>query len=144
MDIRYFRGTTRGYPGNASRDGWTSTTTDPRVATLFALEAKRFGSSVVHYIADCSELQDLVTEANVFAAWEKEVVFHIPIRNFGRFIKFSLPGEVVATILRGMDVHFPFLLNKSTMDEWMQQLDPVDDAWVTEFVLKSSQTINDW
>ena len=137
MDIRYYRGTTKGYPGNSSREGWTSTTTDPRVATLFALEAKRFGSCIVRYIVSCDELEKKIVEPNHFAEWEKEVVFQIPIRTFDRFVKFSLPGEVVATILRGMNVHFPFLLNKSTMDDWMKHLPPIDEAFLIEFIRKS-------
>ncbi len=45
----YFRGTTKGYPGNGTsqRLAVTCVSTDPRKATLFAIESARFGSGVI-------------------------------------------------------------------------------------------------
>ena len=47
--IYLFRGTTRGWPGNdiLRSEGITCTTTDPLVATLFAIECRNHGRAVI-------------------------------------------------------------------------------------------------
>ena len=71
----WYRGTTRNWPGGTGPRllGRTSLTTDPLVATLFAIECARKGSAIV-YLVPRASVSGFVTSANYLAHIEKEVV----------------------------------------------------------------------
>jgi hypothetical protein len=69
-----YRGTTSGWPGNPSCEfeNRTCTTTDPLVATLFAVQCRNFGFSVVHVFKVPDDL--LLESGNGCNESENEVV----------------------------------------------------------------------
>ena len=73
-----FRGTTIGWPGNPApqQGGFTSTSSDPLVATLFALECRRMGQAVV-WACERSKLEQYIRRPNVLAELESEVAVSV-------------------------------------------------------------------
>jgi len=70
-----FRGTSAGYPGSAAlqKIGIAPASTDPGIATLFAIESGNYGAGVVH-IATPQALRGVtIGPGNVLAAIEREV-----------------------------------------------------------------------
>src|ERR1700730_311767 len=70
-----YRGTTPNWSGSKGlqRTGLTPTSTDPLVATLFALECLRYGPAIVQF-CEVNSVVNLIAPGNVLADLEREVV----------------------------------------------------------------------
>jgi hypothetical protein len=79
------RGTTPGWPGNVSlqKEGKTCTTTDPLVATLFAIECPHHGPSTV-LLAPMTAFDGLTGPTNHAAIFEREIVVNLLPLDFAR------------------------------------------------------------
>ena len=74
----FFRGTSEGFAGSPTlqKIGVTPASTDPVVATIFAIEAENYGRGVVH-IASRIDLAGVeILKGNVLAHLEREVGIH--------------------------------------------------------------------
>lgn len=95
-----FRGTTRGFPGH---DGVrelhrTCTSTDPLVATLFAIESSRYGEGVVH-IALRRRFRRLIVPANNYENLEREVAVNLLPVTFAARSDFTITAQQARDIL---------------------------------------------
>jgi RHS repeat-associated protein len=105
----YFRGTSVGYAGNESlqRLGLTPSSTDPLVATLFAVESSNYGSGVV-YIASSQDLSGVGKDhSNVLGELEMEVVWRIQPLEFARRASISVDVSRAKSILYSMGFSVP-------------------------------------
>ena len=100
-----FRGTTRGWSGNdvLQREGITCATTDPLVATLFALECRRWGQAVILTIG----VQNLTSEEqsdreNFFSVIEQAVNILIPPAEFEKRTDLVIEIDQALSILKDM------------------------------------------
>ena len=120
-----YRGTSVGWPGNISlqRIRRTPVTTDPLVATLFALECRRHGSGVVH-IASQSRLAGLIVPANVLAEVECEIgVNCTPLEFSGSYSEFRVTVELACEILNEMTIDVPqFIANHDRLQTHLEDL----------------------
>jgi hypothetical protein len=80
-----YRGTTPHWPGSEPLRTLriTPTSTDPLVATIFALECLRFGPAVVQIVLR-EAVADRIDQPNVLSALEREVVLAMPPEEFSR------------------------------------------------------------
>lgn len=79
-----YRGTTRGWPGSRSsqRLGITSASSDPLVATLFALHCYGVYGQGVVYAAKADDLQSLLCAGNVLNQREREIGLQMTCEEF--------------------------------------------------------------
>ncbi len=98
-----YRGTTHGWPWNPvlQRDRRTCATTDPLVATLFAIECLQHGSSAV-LIASLEDFDGLIGPTNHAAIAESEVVLNLPPLDFARRASLEIDAQRSRDILVDM------------------------------------------
>ena len=135
-----FRGTTEGYPGNASlqRIGITPASTDPRVATIFGVEAGKNGTGVLH-IASKTDLTDVdILEGNVLAGIEREVPVGVKPSKFADLAQTSISIADSRRILGEMGYEIPSNVTKSYMSDILRNLKPMSDADINTFVNKAN------
>ena len=121
METRYlYRGTTEGWPGYPVRPGEeiTCTTTDPLVATLFAIECRNYGRAVI-LAARHDMLEHLVAPANVFDIMESAVNLRCSPLEFASRAEFVLDVDESIAVLRVVGfVDVPVRLRaKSTLQQ---------------------------
>jgi hypothetical protein len=121
MDIRYlYRGTTEGWPGYPVRPGEeiTCATTDPLVATLFAIECRNYGRAFI-LAARRDRLEHLVAPANIFDIIESAVNLRCSPLEFASRAEFVLGVDDSIAILRELGfVDVPVRLRaKSTLHQ---------------------------
>lgn len=100
-DQHLFRGTTLGFPGGEALQqlGITSTTTDPLVATLFAIESSSHGAPGVVLIALRSRLSNRIGQPNNYMELEQEVAVEQPPADFAEKAEFTVDVSVARKIL---------------------------------------------
>ena len=94
-----YRGTTAGWPGNIvlQEEKITCTSTDPLVATLFAIECRNHGRAII--LASRRSLFDgLLAPANHF--WEIESAINLKISP----VEFSLSAEVSLEVEKALEI----------------------------------------
>jgi RHS repeat-associated protein len=100
----YFRGTTLGYAGGdaARAAGVTPTSTQPGIATIFAINAQTvYGGQGVVYITSSSEMSDVSIGYSNLLYYEMEVVFNIQIADFSArsfYITVERSMEILQTL----------------------------------------------
>jgi hypothetical protein len=94
-DRYYYRGTTVGWPGDTMLQDQktTCTTTDPLVATLFAIECRNYGRAVV-LAARRDSFGSLIGPANYFDMIESAVNLLCPPLEFERQVDFFLDVDI--------------------------------------------------
>jgi len=102
-----FRGTTRGYEASSGtqESGFTPTSTDPGVATLFGRHSEQFGEGVVQLFPR-SALEGIAMERGFIPA-EAEVAVGIPASQLSKLASVELPTSVATDILAKMGIHVP-------------------------------------
>jgi hypothetical protein len=110
-----YRGTTRGWPGNdASREeNRTCATTDPLVATVFAVHCRNFGAAVVH-VFDSRGYQ-IVESTNCLADIEAEVLVESNPLDFAVAAVRTIEVDEAIEILDGMGFKIPTRLPASAV-----------------------------
>lgn len=101
-----FRGTTEGFPGGGS--GVTFTSSDPGVATVFALQKRTMGTPVIEITrtSDLAAVPRLPSTSPTLATIEAEIIFDIQPAAFSRMAsQVSLDDAVRA--LRDIGVTLP-------------------------------------
>ncbi len=112
----YYRGTTRGWPGNPVLQALeiTCVTTDPLVATLFALECRNHGQAAVLVAA---RGQYLVAEENYFALEESAVNLRVLPLEFERTADVVLDVDTALSILSSLGFSpLPIQVPRSQLD----------------------------
>ena len=86
-----YRGTTAGWPGNPvlQEEEITCTSTDPLVATLFAIECRNHGPAVI-LAARQDQFLGLIAPTNHFFVFESAVNLYIPPLQFASKAEISL------------------------------------------------------
>ncbi len=113
-DPYLYRGTTRGWPGNPGLQDlqMTCTTTDPLVATLFAIECLGHGEGIV-YLAPRAPLERWAGPPNCFDDLECAVNIKIKPTEFLKHVQFGLHPHRTREILMEMGFVVPYLINGS-------------------------------
>jgi hypothetical protein len=113
-DIYLFRGTSNGWAGSpGSQATAVSASTDPYVATVFALEARAQGGQAVLQFGGKSKIGTF-GEGNWMAAQEREVGVQMTATEFAQ----AVPNTVTADVARQalIDMGFPLPYSVATSD----------------------------
>lgn len=101
-----FRGTTADWPGNPSlqRAGVSPTSTNPAMATNFAIESSRFGDGVIHIV---NGGRVPLTAGNVLSHLEAEVVVNLPPNVLAARAELTITVGQARQILRELGIDTP-------------------------------------
>ncbi|WP_435015959.1 hypothetical protein TA3x_003516 [Tundrisphaera sp. TA3] len=108
-----YRGTTDGWPGTDANQTlpMTCTSTDPYIATCFALECSSRGQAILQMVKR-QTVAVIIGKSNFFDPSEKAVNLKITPLNFTSLVEYSLPAQEARSILveLGFD-RVPYLIN---------------------------------
>ncbi|HEU5381384.1 MAG TPA: RHS repeat-associated core domain-containing protein, partial [Ktedonobacteraceae bacterium] len=137
----YFRGTSPGYPGNpgVQRIGVSPVSTDPAVATAFAIKAEtNYGSGIV-YIASRADLAGVeITEGNVLAALEKEVAVWVSPLEFAERASITINAATARGILNDMGISLPRSIS-SDISSVLRELPTLSPEQIAQFVQSAGE-----
>ncbi|HEU5383588.1 MAG TPA: RHS repeat-associated core domain-containing protein [Ktedonobacteraceae bacterium] len=132
-----FRGTSPGYPGgaNAQRLGVTSTSTDPVVATTFAVNAEtQYGAGVLH-IALPGDLEGVkISEGNVLANLEQEVGVWILPQEFADRASITIDASTARDILADMGIDISGRVSLSNLSDTLRNLPRLSVEQIEAFI----------
>jgi hypothetical protein len=97
-----YRGTTAGWPGNSvlQEERITCTSTDPLVATLFAIECRNHGHAVILAATKRDDFLGYTAPPNYFFDYESSVNLYIPPLQFAAEAGIILEVDRALAILR--------------------------------------------
>ena len=133
-----FRGTTRGYPGGGS--GVTFTSTDPGVATVFAVQKRGLGTPVIEIArkADLAHVPRLPSTSPSLARIEAEIIFDISPTEFSRLAT-QVPLDDAVRALNGMGVRVPSNVPLSDVSSVLRELQKLNQTQIDEFLRAVAQ-----
>ena len=111
-----YRGTTAGWPGNPvlREEKITCTSTDPLVATLFAIECRNHGRAIIA-VGRQDKFAGLVAPTNHFSIVESAVNLYIPPLQFVEKAEITLEVDRALTILNEIGfADLPIRMDKET------------------------------
>lgn len=105
----FFRGTTEGYESESlMRAGVTPTSTNPAIATQFAIDASRYDKNAVVYIATKANLAGVTfADPNVLSEYEFEVPFNMYPGEFAKSAGITIKAAQAKDILFSMGIELP-------------------------------------
>nr|WP_238691736.1 LysM domain-containing protein [Xanthomonas arboricola] len=106
-DVQLFRGTTQGFPGNPvlQQLGITPASTDPLVATVFALEGKAIGGDAVILTGGMRRFgAGDIEVGNIRSSLEREVQVNMRPSQFEALAPNSIPVDTARKVLSDMGV----------------------------------------
>ena len=112
----------------------TPTSADPLVATLFALNCRRFGKALF-LACEYNAVERFIGTPNCLAEMEKEVVVDVaPLVFAERFAEWVLDPEVPHRILTAMGFDLPaYIDDRRTLIEWIFSSPRLSDDQTSEF-----------
>jgi RHS repeat-associated protein len=138
-----FRGTTEGFPGSKAIQelGITPTSTDPAVATIFAIHAKQYGKGVVH-IALPKDLKGVqFYEANALKGIENEVAVGLKPAEFASKASLTITVDQARKILGEIGIKLPAKISLDEISSYLKNTPKLSQAQIKEF-LKRAEALN--
>jgi hypothetical protein len=111
-----YRGTTAGWPGNPvlQEEKITCTSTDPLVATLFAIECRNHGRAIIA-VDRQDKFVGLVAPTNHFFVFESAVNLYVPPLQFAAQAEIILEVDMALAILNEIGFRdLPTRMDKET------------------------------
>ncbi|MEC5146106.1 hypothetical protein UNH65_21285 [Chitinophaga sp. 180180018-2] len=131
-----FRGSTEGYEGSpgAQKTASTPTSTDPAVATMFAIKAKRYGDGILQ-IALPKDLQDVSVgvTTNVLQTLERDVVVDLKPAEFTKRASVTIAVDQARGILKNMGVNLPARINEGDMNALLESTPKLTNEQINSF-----------
>ena len=115
-----YRGTTEGWPGNdaSQRENRTCATSDPLVATLFAVECRNVGRAIIHVLRIARE--QVLDSGNCFATEECERIVRLKPEEFASRAGSAIPVEKALAALASMGVEVPSRLPHGRLTKFLR------------------------
>ena len=132
----FFRGTTEGYPSNASLQklGVTPTSSNPLVATVFATNGEQYGNGIL-YVADSSDLKGVpIVSSNVLCDLEKEVVFEMLPQEFTNKASISISSIHAREILAILGYDIPSSIGRGDISNIISGMPRLTQKEIISFV----------
>jgi hypothetical protein len=135
-----FRGTTLGFPGNAvmQRIPVTCTTSNPAIATLFALKiSHKFGVPAVVYVAETNKLAHIsTTPENVLKKYEQEVAWTIKPIDFYTLCEGYVTVAEIQNVLSNLAIETCVLVFEDNLTNLLKQQAQIKPV-ITEQIVAS-------
>ncbi|MEU3693510.1 putative T7SS-secreted protein [Streptomyces narbonensis] len=137
-DEHLFRGTTDGYDASSGTvsSGFTPTSIDPGVATVFARHSEQFGNAIVQLIPR-SALDGVPLERG-FIPVEAEVAVGLSASELTKRASAIIPSDVAREILASMDIHAPKLNRIGDISDALAfDVPKLTPSQITQFIQKA-------
>jgi RHS repeat-associated protein len=134
-EIKYlFRGTSEGFEGSAALQklSITPTSSDPVVATVFAVSSKNYGKGVLQ-IALPKELQGVEFTGNVLQSLEKEVAVGLKPADFASKTSLTITADQASGILNKMGVKLPQNIPLENISKVLKETPRLNQSQIDEF-----------
>ncbi|GAB1644449.1 Hint domain-containing protein [Krasilnikovia sp. MM14-A1259] len=142
-DVPLFRGTDPDWPGGqqAQASGMLPTSTDPGVATIFALHFQTFmaGAEAVVQIALPEALEGLEKYAGYgLKSAEAEVFVEVGAEEFGSRASLTITVSTARQILKDMGIELPTRIKQADLDFYLNEVPKLTDAQIAEFLRRAA------
>jgi hypothetical protein len=142
-DIQLFRGTSPGYPGNEvlQQFGITPASTDPAIATAFALKSQTTSGQGVVFIGSLrSFAHGSIDGGNTFASLEREVQVNMSPTAFEAQASTQVSADAARKILSEMGVaQLPSSIYSETqMTQILKSIKPLTPEQIKQFLQKAA------
>lgn len=129
-----FRGTSEGFNGsNASQQlGVTPTSSDPVVATIFALNSKNYGKGILQ-IALPQDLKGVQYTGNVLQSLEKEIGVGMAPAQFTLKASTTITADQAVGILKNMGIKLPTTVKLENLSEVIRNTPRLTPNQIQEF-----------
>lgn len=137
-----FRGTTEGYLGGRATQeiGITPTSTDPRIATIFANNSSKHGTAIVQIFNKEDIDSSKILERNTFD-FEKEVGINMLPNDLSKLSSLQISAKDATSILREMGYNIPSNPSLDQLSSIFKELEAMDDKKINDFVDKAKKKI---
>jgi RHS repeat-associated protein len=135
-----FRGTSEGFEGSAAvqKAGYTPTSVDPAIATVFATLAKNYGKGELQ-IALTENLQGVGYDGNVMASVEREIALNMKPAEFATKISLKISADQARQILSEMGIKIPTKINSlGEVTEIIKTTPKMTQGQIDEFYKKAT------
>ncbi len=141
-DVQLFRGTTPGFPGNPvlQQLGITPASTDPLVATVFALEGKAIGGNAVVLAGGMRKFAaGDIDLGNVRASLEREVQVNMQPSQFEAMAPNAIPVDTARQVLSDMGVAKlpPTITSSQQATQILEATSRLTPAQIQEFLVRA-------
>ncbi|MEV6610371.1 RHS repeat-associated core domain-containing protein [Kutzneria sp. NPDC051319] len=133
-DPALFRGTTEGYSGSPGTidSGFTPTSTDPGVATIFATHAAQYGDAVVQGFLP-GTLEGVETASGYIAA-EAEVAVNLSAEALSQRASFQISVAAARGILSKIGIDIPGRVALSDLTWTLQEVPKLSAGQIEQFI----------
>jgi hypothetical protein len=142
-DGPFFRGTSKGYPGNRTSQilGLTSISTDPVVATIFATQSQtRHGVTGLVHVAMPNDLADLrfVEGHPAYRELELELRIELQPAEFSKRASITLTAQEARAILSDMEIELPSkIYSHNAITETLRNTSRLEFSQIQTFLQKA-------
>jgi hypothetical protein len=142
-DIQLFRGTSPGYPGNEvlQQFGITPASTDPAIATAFALKSQTTSGQGVVFTGSLRRFaHGSIDGGNTFASLEREVQVNMSPTAFEAQASTQIPANTARKILSEMGLaQLPSSIYSETqMTQILKSIKPLTPTQIKQFLQKAA------
>lgn len=140
-EVKYlFRGTSEGFEGLATHQklGVTPTSSDPAIATIFAINSKTYGKGVIQ-VALPSELQGVEVTGNVLQSLEKEVAIGLKPAEFANKATLTISADQARSILNNMGIKLPANIPLEKISEVIKNTPRLSSSEIQQFYEQASK-----
>jgi len=134
-EVNYlFRGTSEGFEGLATHQKLeiTPTSSDPTIATIFAINSKTYGKGVLQ-VALPSELQGVEVTGNVLQSLEKEVAIGLKPVEFAEKTTLTISADQARSILNNMGIKLPANIPLDKISEVIKNTPRLSPSEIKQF-----------
>jgi hypothetical protein len=138
-----FRGTSKGFAGNKSTalGGVTPTSSDPGVATIYAIEGKNYGEGVLH-IALPEQFIGKEVAANVRKTLEQEIVAGVTPTEFANQSSITISADQARGILKKLGIKIPGRISAEETTRVLLETPKLSKEQINEFYSEASKLVN--
>lgn len=129
-----FRRVTSLGPPALQQLGVTPASTDPAIATLFAIESSNYGAGVVHIASPQAMRGASAAGKNVLAGAEREIGVRMSPADFATRSR-TIPVAESLAILQSMGINTPArIYSKAALDQAIQASTPMTEAQIQTYI----------
>lgn len=133
-----FRGTSEGFEGSNGNQKLqvTPTSSDPAVATIFAINAKNHGKGILQ-IALPENLQGVNYTGNVLQSMEIEIGVGLAPVEFSKKVSVTITAEQAQGILKDMGIEIPSNIRLGEVSKIIENTPRMTQSQINEFYIKA-------
>lgn len=138
-----FRGTSKGFAGNKATafGGVTPTSSEPVVATIYAVEGQNYGEGILH-VALPEQFIGKEVAANVRKPLEREIVIGVTPTEFANQSILTISADQARGILEKLGIKIPSRVTRETATRVLEETLRLTKEQINQFYNEASKLVN--